>query len=594
MAIPNRQIGWNTDDNLLWEISKQLDKLICVAAGCGPYTTTTTTSITPTTTTTTSYPIPIQCIIYVSANGNIYIYDPLTNTSVEVLGGDTTYYQVANTDTKLWTAAGGGYIQEYDVNFNPGPSLVYNRYFSTDNITVGGTFAINNTTLIAGEDGTQNIYELDITTSVSINTLKGVIEIGYTTRDLLLTTSGKLIIIANDIATSSITKVYQYDYATWTLETDINITGQLPELSYGVGIAQYNSDIYIFTRVIECIPNSTPSGVYLLDPITFNLTLLDDIGLSCQLGASSWLPCNTVNLNSGNSNLLGCVYYTNYFISNKAWLYDVNTDISTMVNLPNDLFGTSMNAHTSTKLWKTNETDTIIEWINTNNTTTLNFNRNITFSGLSPQFYQIICLQAINNTTLLTLRRGVDDYNNPEGTYTYSLARLDITNNIVTASQMTLLFNIYSPGGVQDFLLTLTNKIIVVGKRINSSQLQEIYLSQYSYPDGALEIDINLSTTIPPYTEGIARCKLFQFNGNLFLSVLALNNTSSTIYNVDLNNPQNLIFVRTITNSNQISAWYNSSLNCNTVNLNTITTTTTSTTLAPTGFNTIYTHFEAL
>ena len=264
---------------------------------------------------------------------------------------------------------------------------------------------------------------------------------------------------------------------------------------------------------------------------------------------------------------LGCVYYSNYSNPNKAWLYNTSTNISTLITLSNDLFGTSMNAHTSTRFWKTNQTDTIIEWIVTNNLTTLNFNRNITFSGLSTQPYQIHGLQAIDNTTLLTLQVGASISNNPAGGFIYSLARLDITNNTITANQMTALFSIYAPAGIQDFLLTLTNKIIVVGKRLNSSQLQEIYLSQYSYPDGALELDINLSDVIPPYSGGIARCKLFESNGNLFLSVLALNNASSTIYNVNLNSPYNLTFVRTITDNYQVDAWYNSSLNCNTVNL---------------------------
>lgn len=34
MAIPSRQIGWGTEENLLWEVSKQLESLICTA-GCG-------------------------------------------------------------------------------------------------------------------------------------------------------------------------------------------------------------------------------------------------------------------------------------------------------------------------------------------------------------------------------------------------------------------------------------------------------------------------------------------------------------------------------------------------------------------------------
>ena len=33
MAIPSRQIGWGTEENLLWEISKQMESLICTA-GC--------------------------------------------------------------------------------------------------------------------------------------------------------------------------------------------------------------------------------------------------------------------------------------------------------------------------------------------------------------------------------------------------------------------------------------------------------------------------------------------------------------------------------------------------------------------------------
>jgi len=56
MAIPSRQIGWSTQANLLWQISKQLERLTCVTA-CGCGTTTTTTTIPPTTTTTTTIPL---------------------------------------------------------------------------------------------------------------------------------------------------------------------------------------------------------------------------------------------------------------------------------------------------------------------------------------------------------------------------------------------------------------------------------------------------------------------------------------------------------------------------------------------------------
>jgi hypothetical protein len=54
MAIPSRQIGWSTTDNLLWQISKQLEYLIQVTAHPPASTTTTTTTVAPTTTTTTT------------------------------------------------------------------------------------------------------------------------------------------------------------------------------------------------------------------------------------------------------------------------------------------------------------------------------------------------------------------------------------------------------------------------------------------------------------------------------------------------------------------------------------------------------------
>lgn len=50
MAIPSRQIGWGTEENLLYEISRQLEALTGVISkiGQGPTTTTTTTLVPPT------------------------------------------------------------------------------------------------------------------------------------------------------------------------------------------------------------------------------------------------------------------------------------------------------------------------------------------------------------------------------------------------------------------------------------------------------------------------------------------------------------------------------------------------------------------
>ncbi len=54
MAIPAKQIGWSQQSNLLWEISKQLDRINSVVCTGPCPTTTTTTTIEPTTTTTTT------------------------------------------------------------------------------------------------------------------------------------------------------------------------------------------------------------------------------------------------------------------------------------------------------------------------------------------------------------------------------------------------------------------------------------------------------------------------------------------------------------------------------------------------------------
>lgn len=46
MAIGNRGIGWSEKDNLLWEISRQLDRILSVTcSGPCPTTTTTTTVV---------------------------------------------------------------------------------------------------------------------------------------------------------------------------------------------------------------------------------------------------------------------------------------------------------------------------------------------------------------------------------------------------------------------------------------------------------------------------------------------------------------------------------------------------------------------
>jgi hypothetical protein len=46
MGIPNKQIGWSQESNLLWHISNQLDQLIKVTSALANAITTTTTTTT--------------------------------------------------------------------------------------------------------------------------------------------------------------------------------------------------------------------------------------------------------------------------------------------------------------------------------------------------------------------------------------------------------------------------------------------------------------------------------------------------------------------------------------------------------------------
>jgi hypothetical protein len=44
MGIPNKQIGWSQESNLLWQISNQIDLLINVTSSLNSITSTTTTT----------------------------------------------------------------------------------------------------------------------------------------------------------------------------------------------------------------------------------------------------------------------------------------------------------------------------------------------------------------------------------------------------------------------------------------------------------------------------------------------------------------------------------------------------------------------
>lgn len=124
MAIPSRQIGWGTEENLLWQISKQLERLTQVVGQIGQTTTTTTTAAPTTTTTTTAAP------------GNV---DIAASTDFDIVGDFTIemFVNLSNLD---------GFPRPYSFGAYPAPNAMSieggQLYFWANNANlINGSFS---------------------------------------------------------------------------------------------------------------------------------------------------------------------------------------------------------------------------------------------------------------------------------------------------------------------------------------------------------------------------------------------------------------------------------------------------------------------
>jgi hypothetical protein len=258
---------------------------------------------------------------------------------------------------------------------------------------------------------------------------------------------------------------------------------------------------------------------------------------------------------------LGCVYYTDYFnFPYTLYSYDVNTNTSTPVVIPTgDEIINYAETHTANRYWKGNQTSLIREWVPTSNPNVFQVNRNIPVSGIVSSFGNYFnLLEAVDDNHLLTIVLN----GNPQ--FVNTLTLLDITSGAVTASEITPLFNIYAPAGIDSFMLTSTNKILSVGRRDLSQFDTNVYfLMQYSYPDGALELEISLDSIANTTSPGEGM-ELFEYGGRVFLAYYTTPyaTTTTRLYTVNLTSPYALTLVNTL----PFRASFNSSINCNTVN----------------------------
>jgi len=87
MAIPSRQIGWGTTDNLLWQISKQIEELGCVVAcgtsgGSGSSGTSGISGISGTSGTSPSFPYPLVYGLFAQTSNSSTVTNTTTETSI--------------------------------------------------------------------------------------------------------------------------------------------------------------------------------------------------------------------------------------------------------------------------------------------------------------------------------------------------------------------------------------------------------------------------------------------------------------------------------------------------------------------------------
>lgn len=201
MAIPSRQIGWGTEENLLWQISKQMESLTNVAYNAGGGITSIGLSMPPAYSVPNS-PLTSDGTLNVVANGvaSQYVRGDGTLADFPVIGGGggevlffnggtsqgviggNTYYELGTTaasgPSADFSVTGDGVLARFitDVN-SPNQTLIpsgtwnFRVYFSAS--TTGGTPTV-----------TATIQKYDGTTFTTLATSIGEVITGGTAEDL--------------------------------------------------------------------------------------------------------------------------------------------------------------------------------------------------------------------------------------------------------------------------------------------------------------------------------------------------------------------------------------------------------------------------
>jgi hypothetical protein len=290
------------------------------------------------------------------------------------------------------------------------------------------------------------------------------------------------------------------------------------------------------------------------------LTIETDIyltkGVICVSGGTTPYYTNVTGATVTNTNVPCCYTPT---ISECTVLFNYSTNVSAYfpssnnsMFLSSSFAGSADVAHTTTKLWVYDGTiQEIQEYDITLSPWSATFNRSISYpSGV----YLGSGLGAITNTQLISTNTL---------TSPHEIIVLDITTNTAVSTVIGTLEPNRAVAG--DILLTTTNKILVTNADIISGNQ---YLTQYSYPSGAFEVEVDITSSTPsPYG-------IFINGGNIYVC-----DVGGEIYNVNVNSP----YAQTLFNDSGLSIGGASQVpSCCDTNLNLSPTPTPTKTPTPT------------
>ena len=226
-------------------------------------TPTVTSTITPTpsvTTTITPTPTPspsatTDCTTFIldfDTSSDIVSYDIDTNISSGILSfsgfpGSETAQGITNTNNRFWISGMESLtsITEYNLVISPFSST-YSRTISLTGITASTITSIDNNTIIARDGFTDDIYELDISTSPAIETflfsITGSLS-GEANINIVISSSNKLFVVG-----PSVLSLQQYSYPSGTLEIDqtYSFSGGSP-----YSIVQNSGNLYLLTSISD-------------------------------------------------------------------------------------------------------------------------------------------------------------------------------------------------------------------------------------------------------------------------------------------------------------------------------------------------------